>query len=52
MGSLEKGGIICLPVEYVSKSSNVHQTPERNNQWNQVIQWKPSRTDFGKCKLK
>ena len=33
-GSFKKGGIRCLPVEYVSKSPNVHIIPERSHQWN------------------
>ena len=32
MGSLEKGGIRCLPVESVSKSSNAQIIPKRSNQ--------------------
>ena len=31
-GSLEKGGIRCLPVESVSKSSNAQIIPKRSNQ--------------------
>ena len=50
--SLEKGGIRCLPVEYVSKSCNVHITPEWSNQWNVTIQWKPSWCEFGKWESK
>ena len=45
---LEKGGIRCLPEEYVS---NVHIVPERSNQW-KAIQWKALRSQFKKPGLK
>ena len=51
-GPLEKGGIRCLPEENVSRSSNVNIIPEWSNQWNMVIQWKSSRSEFSKWELK
>ena len=36
-GSLEKGGIRCLPVENVPKSIYVQYTPERSNHWKKLI---------------
>ena len=51
-GSLEKGGIRCLPVEYVPKSSNVHIIPEWSNEWDRVIQRKPLRYKFSKSESK
>ena len=47
-GCLEKSDIGCLPVENVSKSSDIHIIPEWSNQWNTVIQWKPLRCVFSK----
>ena len=55
--SLEKGDIRCLPVENVSKSSDIHIIPEWSNQWSKdrrkiFLQWKPLRYEFEKWESK
>lgn len=46
--SLKQGGIGCLSVENVSKSTSVHIIPERGNQWNTKKRRKSLRKGAGK----